>query len=122
MEELVAARYNLWWYLALIVPAIVMVFGTFWQKRYLLIIAVILSLFATYALCNISVQEKWKTRLSLAKTEAQLEYATADSANLVFTSFFIGPFEASFNKTLDQSALSNGAVLPQSGWLMVTSQ
>ena len=71
-----------------------MVFGTFWHKRYLLIIAVILSLFATYALCNISVQEKWKTRLSLAKTEAQLEYATADGANLVFTAFFIGPFEA----------------------------
>jgi hypothetical protein len=94
MEELIAARYNLWWYLSLILPAVVMVIGTFWHKRYVLVIAIILSLFTTYALCNISVQEKWKVRLELAQTEEQLEYATADGANLVFTAILIGPLEA----------------------------
>ena len=71
-----------------------MIVGTFWHKRYILIIAIILSLFATYAMCNMSVREKWKVRFELAKTEDQLEYVTADGANLVFTAFFIGPFEA----------------------------
>ena len=34
MEELIAVRYNLWWYLSLFVPALVMIAGTFWHKQY----------------------------------------------------------------------------------------
>jgi len=100
MESMIGARYNLWWYLSIIVPAMVMVIGTFWHKRYILIIAIILSLFATYTLCNIAVREKWKERLELAQTVAELEYATADGANLVFTAIFIGPFEAILYTTI----------------------
>jgi hypothetical protein len=94
MEEMIAARFNLWWYLSLIVPAVVMLTATFWHKRYLFIIAIVLSLLATYALCNISVREKWKTRFEIAKTQPENEYSSADGANLVFTAIAIGPFEA----------------------------
>jgi len=49
---------------------------------------------STYTLCNISVREKWGKRFELAKTDEELEYASADGANLVFTAIAIGPFEA----------------------------
>jgi hypothetical protein len=94
MEEMIAARYNLWWYLSLIAPAILMLAATFWHKKHILIFAVILSIVGTYALCNISVREKWKTRYEMAKTQQEIEYACADGANLVFTAIAIGPFEA----------------------------
>lgn len=94
MDEMIAARYNLWWYLSLFVPTLIMLFGTFWNKRYILVVSIVLSLVSTYMLCNISVREKWKERLEIAKTSEGLEYASADGANLVFTAIFIGPFEA----------------------------
>ena len=100
MEEMIAVRYNLWWYLSLFVPALIMLTGTFWNKRYLLIIAIIFSLVSTYTLCNISVREKWKVRYEIAKTSKELDYASADGANLVFTAIFIGPFEAILYTTI----------------------
>lgn len=94
MEEMIAVRFNLWWYLSLIVPAILMLTATFGRKKHILIVAVIFSLAGTYALCNIAVREKWKTRLEMSKTQQELEYASTDGANLVFTAIAIGPFEA----------------------------
>ena len=43
-------------------PAVVMITGTFWNKKAVLIGAIIFSLFATYTLCNISVRDKWEKR------------------------------------------------------------
>jgi len=100
MEAMIAARYNLWWYLSFLVPALIMITGTFWNKRNILIIAIILSLVATYTLCNISVREKWKVRYEIAKTSKELDYSSADGANLVFTAIFIGPFEAILYTTI----------------------
>ena len=99
MEELIAARYNLFWYLSLFAPAVVMLTFTFSRSKRLLIVGIIISLITTYTLCNISVQEKWKVRNEIAQTDAEREYATSDGANLVFTAFFIGPFEASIYTT-----------------------
>ncbi len=100
MEELYAARYNIWWFLSFIAPALIMVISTFWHKKWILIIAVFFSLFITYTLCNLAVQKKWDTRCEIAKTEEELEYATADGANLVFTAFFIAPFESVLYTTI----------------------
>jgi hypothetical protein len=100
MEEMIAARYNLWWYQSFFVPAFIMLVGTFWNKRYILIISIILSLVSTYMLCNISVREKWKVRYEIAKTSEELGYAYADGANLVFTAIFIGPFESILYTTI----------------------
>lgn len=96
MEEMIAARYNLWWYLSILLPALIMLTGTYWDKRYVLVAAIIFSLFSTYILCNIYVREKWKARHEIAETSKELDYASADGANLVFTAIFIGPFEAIF--------------------------
>ena len=94
MEELIAARFNVYWYLSFIVPAALMLTFTFSRSKKLLFLGVIISLIATYSLCNISVQEKWKVRNEIAQTNMERKYATVDGANLVFSALFIGPFEA----------------------------
>jgi uncharacterized membrane protein YiaA len=94
MEELIAARFNVYWYLSFVAPAVVMLIFTFSRTKKLLILGVIISLIATYTLSNIAVQEKWKVRNQVAQTDIEREHATADGANLIFTAFFIGPFEA----------------------------
>jgi hypothetical protein len=60
MEDMISARYNVWWYLSFIVPALIMIAGTHRRNRVILVIAVIISLFTTYALCNLSVRKKKK--------------------------------------------------------------
>lgn len=94
MDELVAARFNGYWFLSLIGPAVVMLFATFWHKKPILVTGIVISLLLTYALCNISVQEKWEKRMQIAQTHEELAYATTDGANLVFTLFVLAPFEA----------------------------
>jgi uncharacterized membrane protein YkvI len=94
MQELISARFNIYWYLSFLAPAIIMLAVTYRQNKKLLVVGVIVSPIATYLLCNLAVQEKWQTRNQLAQTEEEMSYATADGANLVFTAFFIGPFES----------------------------
>ena len=89
-----AARFNAYWFLSLAVPAAVMLFAAFWRKRYILIIGAVVSLLSTYFLSNLAVQTKWRTRFELARTEQELEAASADGANLVFTALIIAPVEA----------------------------
>jgi hypothetical protein len=94
MEELYAARYNIFWYLSLFVPAAIMIISTFWHKKSILIVGIFVSLISTYMLCNLSVQKKWDVRNEIAKTEKERAYAQADGANLVFTAIIIGPLES----------------------------
>ena len=94
MEAMEAARFNVYWYLSLVVPFFIMAAATYWRKKSILWTGVVVSLLATYALCNLAVQTKWQTRWEIAKTEEEQRYAAADGANLVFTAFIIGPFEA----------------------------
>lgn len=89
-----AARFNIYWYLSILAPALIMLAVTYWRRRVPVILGVLFSLVLTYALCNLAVQEKWRIRNEIAKTEIEQEYATADGANLVFTALIIGPFEA----------------------------
>ena len=94
MEAMEAARFNIYWYLSLAAPLVVMAVATYWRKKPVLWIGFIVSLVATCLLCYAAVQTKWETRWQLAQTEAEQEYAAADGANLVFSAFIIGPFEA----------------------------
>jgi hypothetical protein len=91
---MLAARFNLYWYLSLVAPALIMLAATYWHRRAGLIVGVLISLVVTYTLCNISVQEKWRIRNEIAVTDSEREYATADGANIVFTAFLFGPIEA----------------------------
>jgi len=61
---------------------------------WVLVPGILLSLSATYFLCNVSVQETWRIRFESAKTEQEIERASADGANLVFTAFFFAPLKA----------------------------
>jgi hypothetical protein len=100
MNEMFAARFNIWWFLSFIAPALIMIIGAFWHKKWVLIIAILLSLVTTYMLCNLAVRKMWDTRCKIAKTEEEIAYATADGANLVFTAFVIGPFESVLYTTI----------------------
>lgn len=94
MEEMIAARYNAYWVLSFIFPAIIMLAATYERKKYILILGVLLSLTGTFTLCNLAVEKKWNDRLEMARTDVELDYATADGANLVFTLLVFAPFEA----------------------------
>jgi MFS family permease len=94
MDPMLAATFNVYWWLSILAPVVVMLAATYWHRRSVLIIGVLLSLVITYVLCNFSVQEKWRIRNEIAQTESEREYAQRDGANLVFTLLFIGPFEA----------------------------
>jgi len=94
MNEMAAARFNVFWFLSFLAPAAIMLFAAFWNERRIFLAGAVISLVVTYSLCNLAVQEKWKTRLEIAKTEKQLEVATADGANVVFTAYIFGPLEA----------------------------
>ena len=58
--------------------------------------AMILSVVLTYAFSNLAIIEKWNIRQTAAVTEQQLEAATADGANKVFTLYLFAPVEAVF--------------------------
>ena len=94
MEAMEAARFNIYWYLSLLTPLLVMAVATYRRKKSIMWSGAAASLVATYLLCNLAVQAKWETRWRIAQTEEEQRYATADGANLVFTAFIIGPFEA----------------------------
>ncbi len=94
MQAMYAARFNDFWYFSFVAPAEIMLATTYLRSRLALVLGALLSLGGTFALCNLSVQEKWDSRLEMAETDRELEYATADGANLVFTYFAIAPFES----------------------------
>ena len=94
MNEMAAARFNIFWYLSLVAPLVIMLAATYWRRKSVLWLGACVSVVATYLLCNAAVQTKWQTRFEIAKTEEEKNYATTDGANLVFTAFIIGPFES----------------------------
>lgn len=96
-EEMAAARFNVFWYLSFFAPAAIMLLATFWKQKRAIIAGVVMSVIVTYTLCNLAVQEKWKTRWEMAKTEKELEAASVDGANLVFTTYVSGPLEAAMH-------------------------
>lgn len=94
MEAMAAARFNIYWYLSLLAPLLIMAAATYWRKKSILWSGVVASLVATYLLSNLAVQEKWETRYRIATTEEEHRYAAADGGNLVGALLIIGPFEA----------------------------
>lgn len=95
-----SARFNAFWFLSVFAPAAVMFFATYFRRKSILVVGILLSLSATYVLCNAAVQEKWRIRFESAKTEQELERASADGANLVFTAILIAPLESVAYTTL----------------------
>jgi hypothetical protein len=94
MDAMNMARFNIYWYLSLLIPAFVMLIVTYKKSKPLFLAGIIISILFTYVLCNLAVHEKWRIRNQVAVTEQEKEYATADGANLVFTAFAISPLEA----------------------------
>jgi uncharacterized membrane protein len=94
MSEMAAARFNVFWFLSFLAPAAIMLLAASLKEKRIFVAGAVVSLVATYTLCNLAVQEKWQTRVEIAKTENQLEAATADGANTVFTAYLFAPLEA----------------------------
>lgn len=96
MNEMEAARFNIYWFLSFIAPAAIMIIAAYRHKRYIMVLGALLSLVTTFTLCNMAVSEKWHMRSEIADTEQEREYATEDGANLAFTLLVFAPFEALF--------------------------
>ena len=54
------------------------------------------SLIVTYLLCVQATEVKWAIRTSTASLESDVEFASTDGANLVFTALVFAPIEAIF--------------------------
>ena len=89
-----AARFNIFWFFWLIAPAVTMLVATYKPSKIKIISSILLSLILTYTFSNLAVIRKWDIRMEIAKTKEELDYATADGANKVFTLMFIAPLEA----------------------------
>jgi hypothetical protein len=59
MEALYAAKYNVYWYLSFAAPAAIMLFATSWQRKWLLIAGVLISLSVAVPLRMVSVRVRW---------------------------------------------------------------
>ena len=94
MEELYAAKYNVYWYLSYIVPWLIMFLAAFGGKKKIFIAGILISLIATFFLRVSAVVEKWKIRGEIADTQEEIAYAGADGTNLVVETAFIAPFQA----------------------------
>ena len=94
MDSMELARFNIYWFLWLLAPAVIMIASTYWRRISVLVLGIALSLVSTYLLSNMAVAEKWRIRNEVAATEEQLSTATSDGANIVFTRFLFAPVEA----------------------------
>ena len=88
------ARFNIFWFAWLICPIAIMMYATYKSNRKMLVIGIVCSILLTYLFSNLAVHRKWNIRLNVAKTQNEIEYATADGANKAFTLIFIAPSEA----------------------------
>jgi len=96
MEANELARFNVFWFLWLLAPMVIMLPAAYVKKRAVLIAALTTSLLLTYSFSNLAIVKKWEIRLNAAVTEEQIEAAAADGANKVFTRYFFAPIEAAF--------------------------
>jgi len=90
------SRYNIYWYLTIIVPFIIMLISSKNKKPKVFILGSLISIFVTTTISMLAIDEKWSIRLSEAQTEQQFSEATADGANIIFGYILIAPFEAFF--------------------------
>jgi len=90
------ARYNIYWYLTIFLPLLIMYFSSRNKNPKKFILGALVSIFFTTTISMLSINKKWSIRISQAQTEEQLTEATADGANILFGYIFIAPFEAFF--------------------------
>jgi hypothetical protein len=90
-----SARFNVFWFLSLLVPAVVMLAASLGRKWWLSGIAALASVTTTYWLCLLAVSRKWSIRSELATSEAQRQWVyDSDGGNQAFTAVVTGPLEA----------------------------
>jgi hypothetical protein len=89
------ARLNVFWFLSLVAPALIMLAASTGRRVWLSLGAAMFSLAVTYWLCLLSVARKWEIRASLATTDVQKQWVyDLDGANQAFTAIVTGPLEA----------------------------
>jgi hypothetical protein len=89
------ARLNVFWFLSLFAPALIMLAASARRRIWLSLGAGVVSLAVTYWLCLLSVSRKWEIRATLATTDSQKQWMyDHDGANQAFTAVVTGPLEA----------------------------
>lgn len=85
---------NEYFYLSLAAPALIMLVAGMVRNDRLLSAAIICSLIATFLLCNLAVDLKWKIRRATAITAFEKDRASNDGGNRIFTAILVAPLEA----------------------------
>jgi hypothetical protein len=89
------ARFNVFWFLSLIAPAVMMLIASFGRRLWQCLIVGGLSLCIAYWFCLLAVDRKWDVRLAQATIEAQRQWVyDSDGGNEAFTAVVTGPIEA----------------------------
>ena len=86
--------YNVYWWLSLIAPAVIMLIARATRSRKIYWLAVVCSVIVTYVLCLQAVELKWAIRNATATLDSEIERATSDGANLVFNAILLAPLQA----------------------------
>jgi uncharacterized membrane protein YeaQ/YmgE (transglycosylase-associated protein family) len=86
--------YNFYWWLSYAAPILIMFIACSTRKRWIYLLGLICSFVATWNLNFLAVTTKWQIRNSTAVTSEEVEVATSDGANIVFTAILFGPLEA----------------------------
>jgi len=89
-----SARFNLYWFAALIAPAAIMFAATYSRRRVAVIVGAVVSIGATFCLDVKAVEYKWELRMEAARTEDEQVRASADGANLLFMGCVGAPIES----------------------------
>lgn len=94
MDPMLAARFNAYWFAALLAPALIMLAATLSSRRWVIALGVLVSLGTTFVFSNLAVERKWRLRSEIAATPADRDYVAADGANRAATLLIIAPVEA----------------------------
>ncbi|MBN2131171.1 MAG: hypothetical protein JW741_16850 [Sedimentisphaerales bacterium] len=94
MGELTAAKYNSYWFLSFVVPAVILFAAAYWHRRGILIVGVLLSLSAAIPLRIAAVRVRWdRQREATALFEGHYASWDHDPAAMVEVAF-IAPVQA----------------------------
>lgn len=78
LDELDAARYNAWWWLSYMLPAIVMLAATCRRRPAFLCLGMLAALLGTWLLAVYAVQVKWQLRGAAAMTMEARQLVMSD--------------------------------------------
>lgn len=94
MKELQAARYNIYWFLSFLVPAVILFVATYWHRRRVLVLGVFLSLSVAVPLRIAAVFVRWDKQIKVTNSLEEIHAVWARDPPVLMEVAFIAPLQA----------------------------